>query len=351
MDPRDRAKARPEDDGCGVTARAAIYGCAGLALLAEERAFFRDAEPWGFILFQRNCDSAEQIRALIGSLRDCVGWDAPVLIDQEGGRVQRLKPPRWRAAPPAALFGKLHAKDPALARESLKLNIRLIAAELASLGITVDCLPVLDVPQAGAHDVIGDRAYAKDPGLVATLARFACEALMEGGILPVIKHMPGHGRAHADSHHALPVVDAPKAELEAVDFQPFKALRDMPLGMTAHVVFTAFDPDRPATTSPIMIEIIREEIGFDGLLMTDDLSMKALSAPMGERVRAALHAGCDLVLHCNGERAEMEAVAAEAPMLSGAASVRAEAALARLHPPQPFDVAWATARLSTLTAA
>ena len=334
-----------------MTAHAAIYGCAGLSLSGDERAFFRDAEPWGFILFQRNCNSPDQIRALIAELRDCVGWAAPVLIDQEGGRVQRLKPPRWRAAPPAALFGKLYAKDPALARESVLLSTGLIAAELASLGITVDCLPVLDVPQEGAHDVIGDRAYAKEPGLVATLARFACEALMAGGILPVIKHIPGHGRARADSHLALPVVDAPKAALEAVDFQPFKALRDMPLGMTAHVVFTAFDRERPATTSPIMIEIIREEIGFDGLLMTDDISMKALSAPMGERVRAALHAGCDLVLHCNGDRAEMEAVAAEAPVLAGASSVRAEAALARLHPAQPFDVASATARLSILIAA
>ena len=334
-----------------MAARAAIYGCGGLTLTAEERAFFRDAEPWGFILFQRNCDNPEQIRALIADLRGCVGHEAPVLIDQEGGRVQRLKPPRWRAAPPAAVFGALYQRDPERARASLRLNTRLIAAELAGLGITVDCLPVLDVPQEGAHDIIGDRAYAKEPALVAELARVACEALMEGGVLPVIKHIPGHGRARADSHLSLPVVDAPRAALEAIDFPPFLALRDMPLGMTAHVVYSAFDPDHPATTSPIVIEIIREQIGFDGLLMTDDLSMKALKGPMGERVRTALHAGCDLVLHCNGDMAEMEAIAAEVPVLSGAASVRAEAALARLHPARPFDVAEATARLSSMIAA
>jgi beta-N-acetylhexosaminidase len=333
-----------------VAARAAIYGCGSLTLTADERAFFRDAEPWGFILFQRNCESPEQIRGLIASLRDCVGWAAPVLIDQEGGRVQRLKPPRWRAAPPSAVFGALHAKDRALARDSVRLNTRLIAAELSSLGITVDCLPVLDVPAEGAHDIIGDRAYAREPGLVAELARIACEALMEGGVLPVIKHMPGHGRARADSHLALPVVDAPREALEAVDFQPFRALRDMPLGMTAHVVYSALDPEHPATTSPHVIEIIREEIGFDGLLMTDDLSMKALAGPFGRRAKDALHAGCDLVLHCNGDRAEMEAIAAEAPLLAGASAVRAEAALARLHPARPFDVADATARLSSMIA-
>ena len=333
-----------------MTARAAIYGCGGLQLTVDERAFFRDAEPWGFILFQRNCDAPEQIRALVAELRACVGWAAPVLIDQEGGRVQRLKPPHWRAAPPSAVFGALHATDRARARESVRLNTRLIAAELQSLGITVDCLPVLDVPQEGAHNIIGDRAYAREPGLVAELARIACEALMEGGVLPVVKHMPGHGRAYADSHLSLPVVDASKASLEAIDFQPFRALRDMPLGMTAHVVYSALDAAHPATTSPIVIEIIREEIGFDGLLMTDDLSMKALAGPFGQRVRDALHAGCDLVLHCNGERAEMEAIAAEAPLLAGASAVRAEAALARLHAPRPFDVADATVRLSNMMA-
>jgi beta-N-acetylhexosaminidase len=335
-----------------VSASAAIYGCAGLTLLAEERDFFREARPWGFILFQRNCDTPEQIRALTDALRHTVGRaDAPVLIDQEGGRVQRLKPPRWRAAPPGAVFGALYDKDPARARESLKLNCRLIAAELHGLGVNVDCLPVLDVPEPGAHDVIGDRAYASEPRIIAELGRVACEGLMEGGVLPVIKHIPGHGRAKADSHHDLPIVDAPRAALEVTDFLPFKLLRDMPLAMTAHVVYSAIDPDRCATLSPVVIaEIIRGQIGFDGLLMSDDLSMKALAGGFGERTRGALSAGCDLVLHCNGERAEMEAIAAEVPLLSGAAAVRADAALARLAVPKFFDTAAATARLSALLA-
>jgi beta-N-acetylhexosaminidase len=334
-----------------VSASAAIYGCSGLKLLPEERDFFGEAEPWGFILFARNCESPDQIRALTDALREAVGRDAPVLIDQEGGRVQRLKPPRWRAAPAGALFGKVFEKDPKRAKEGLAANCRLLAAELLEVGVNVDCIPVLDVPEPGAHDVIGDRAYARDANVIAVLGRVACDALMEGGVLPVIKHMPGHGRAKSDTHHELPVVDAPRAALEAVDFLPFRLMRDMPLGMTAHVVFSAIDPDRPATLSPIVIaEIVRGHIGFDGLLMTDDLSMKALAGSFSERTRNALAAGCDLVLHCNGERAEMEAVAAEAPVLSGAAAVRADAALARLAVPTPFNVAEATERLSAMLA-
>jgi len=334
-----------------VSASAAIYGCAGLGLLPEERDFFAESQPWGFILFQRNCETAEQIRALTDELRQTVGRDAPILIDQEGGRVQRLKPPRWRAAPSGAVFGALFEKDAARGKESLSVNCRLLAAELTGLGINVDCLPVLDVPVPGAHDVIGDRAFGRDPNAIAELGRVACTALMQGGVLPVIKHMPGHGRAKVDSHHLLPLVDAPRAELEAVDFLPFRLLRDMPLGMSAHVVYSAIDPERPATLSPIVItEIIRGYIGFDGLLMTDDLSMKALSGDCGTRARDALKAGCDLVLHCNGDRTEMEAVAAEAPALSGAAAVRAEAALARLASPAPFDVAAGMARLSAMLA-
>lgn len=329
---------------------AAIYGLCGEALTADERAFFRDADPWGFILFQRNCAGPDQIRALVDDLRALSGRaDTPVLIDQEGGRVQRLKPPLWRAAPPASDFGGLNARNPAAAREALALNVGLIAAELAALGINVDCLPVLDVPQEGSHDIIGDRAYAKDAAIVATLGRAACEALMAGGVLPVIKHIPGHGRALADSHLDLPVVDAPRAALEAVDFAPFRALRDMPLAMTAHVVYSAIDAENCATVSPTVItDIIRGQIGFDGLLMSDDLSMKALKGGFEERTRASLAAGCDVVLHCNGDMGEMMAIAGAAPPLSGVAAVRAEAALARLKTPQAFDVAAAGARLDVL---
>lgn len=329
---------------------AAIYGLGGTTLSGEERAFFRDAEPWGFILFQRNCDNPAQIRALVDDLRTLGGRaDTPVLIDQEGGRVQRLKPPLWRPAPPAAVFGVLNGRDPGAAREALALNVGLIAAELAALGINVDCLPVLDVPQEGAHDIIGDRAYAKDAAIVAALGRAACEALIAGGILPVIKHIPGHGRALADSHLDLPVVDAPRAALEAIDFAPFRALRDMPLAMTAHVVYTALDAENCATVSPTVItEIIRGQIGFDGLLMSDDLSMKALKGSFEERTRASLAAGCDVVLHCNGDMREMTAIAGVAPPLSGVSAVRADAALARLRVPEAFDVAAAGARLETL---
>lgn len=335
-----------------MMARAAIYGCSSGTLTADERAFFLDAEPWGFILFQRNCESPEQVRALTSSMRELLGRaDAPILIDQEGGRVQRLKPPLWRAAPPAKVFGALYAKDPGGAIEGLRLNYALIAAELVELGINVDCLPVLDIPEPGAHDVIGDRAFGDDPGQVAALGRLACESLMKGGVLPVIKHIPGHGRARADSHMALPVVEALADQLEAIDFAPFKALKDMPLGMTAHVVYTAFDKSNPATTSPVMIQLIRERIGFDGLLMSDDLSMNALSGTMDVRTKRLIKAGCDVVLHCNGDLAEMAAVASEVPVLAGVSAVRAQAALARLKKPQPFDVAEAKTRLSSILAA
>lgn len=332
---------------------AAIYGLEGRVLSDKERAFFRDVEPWGFILFARNCESPAQIRHLTDELRGLSGRaDTPILIDQEGGRVQRLKPPHWRAAPPAAVFGALNARDTAKGHEALRLNVGLIGAELAALGVNVDCLPVLDVPQEGAHDIIGDRAFAREADRVAELGRVACEALMEQGVLPVIKHIPGHGRALADSHLDLPVVDAPRADLEAIDFAPFRALRDMPLAMTAHVVYTAIDKDNCATLSPVVIaDIIRGVIGFDGLLMSDDLSMKALKGTFGARTTAALAAGCDVVLHCNGDMEEMMAIAGAAPPLSGVAAVRADAALARLKTPAPFDVADAQARLQTLMTA
>jgi len=333
-----------------MSASALILGCSGLTLTADEISFFRDVQPWGFILFRRNCDSPEQIRALTASLRDCVGRsDAPILIDQEGGRVQRLGPPHWLRYPAGRRFGHLYEQDQARARRALHAVTRLIADDLVSLGINVDCLPVLDIPVPGAHDVIGDRAYGPEPNIVADLGRVAAEALMAGGVLPVIKHIPGHGRAQADSHLALPVVDCPRADLEAADFRPFAALADMPMAMTAHVVYSAIDGSAPATTSSKMIDLIRHEIGFDGLLMTDDLSMKALDGHFGDRMRASIAAGCDVGLHCNGDMAEMQAVAAAAPRLAGDALRRAEAALARLRKPEPFDRDEALALLREVT--
>jgi beta-N-acetylhexosaminidase len=336
-----------------MAVRAFISGCSGLAVTDEEAAFFRKAEPWGFILFKRNIGSPAQVRALTDALRETVGRrDAPILIDQEGGRVQRMGPPHWPAYPPGRAFGRA-AGDSLAQRELARLGARLIAHDLREVGITVDCLPVLDVPVEGAHDVIGDRAYATDPELVAVLGRAAAEGLLAGGVLPVIKHMPGHGRAGADSHHDLPVVRCTREELERHDFLPFRQLADMPLAMTAHVVYTALDPDRPATTSSlVMNDIIRDHLGYDGLVMTDDLSMNALAGSLGERAAAAFDAGCDMALHCNGQLAEMEAVASVAPELSGAPKRRADAALARIvQEPEPLNVVDARERLVAALAA
>jgi beta-N-acetylhexosaminidase len=306
-----------------VTA-AAIFGCAGPRLSADERAFFRDVDPLGFILFARNVETPAQVRALTDDLRDCVGRaEAPVLIDQEGGRVARLKPPHWRAAPPAAAFGALYARDPAAAIEAARLNARLIAAELAPLGIDVDCAPVLDIAVAGAHAVIGDRAFAPDLPTIATLGRAQAVGLLAGGVIPVMKHLPGHGRATADSHLELPSVDASRAELEASDFAPFRALADLPWAMTAHVLYRALSGNQPATTSESVVrEVIRGHIGFNGLLLTDDLSMRALDGTYAERARASLAAGCDVVLHCNGEMDQMRAIAAAVAPLTPQATAR-----------------------------
>ena len=326
---------------------AAILGCAGQGLSREEQAFFRDVRPWGFILFARNIDRPGQVRRLVDGLRATVDRpDAPVLIDQEGGRVQRLGPPHWRRYPPGRAYGELPANDPLLQREIVRLGARLLAHDLAELGINVDCVPVLDVPVDGAHDVIGDRAYARTPEGVARLGRAACEGLIAGGVLPVVKHIPGHGRARADSHLDLPVVETPYEELDAWDFAPFKALSDMPMAMTAHVVYAAVDSRRPATTSKTaMRKVIRQAIGFDGLVMSDDLSMKALSGDFASRARASLAAGCDVVLHCNGDLDEMRAVIAGTRELSGPAARRAKAALARLAKvPEPLDLEAARAR-------
>lgn len=318
----------------------AIYGCKGLELNDREKRFFREARPWGFILFSRNADNPEQLRRLTASLREAVGYDAPILIDQEGGRVQRLRPPHWRAWPAARRYGELFERDEGKGLRAAHLGARLMASELTDAGINADCLPVLDVPVPGAHDVIGDRAYSGDPASVAALGGVVAEGLLASGVLPVVKHMPGHGRACADSHKALPVIDAPLSELEVSDFAPFHALRSLPLAMTAHAVYAALDPENPATTSATVIrETIRERIGFEGLLMSDDISMKALKGGIGVRSRAALRAGCDVVLHCNGDMAEMEAVAKEAGMLSGRELARSEAVLALLaQPSEHLDI-------------
>jgi beta-N-acetylhexosaminidase len=331
----------------------AIYGCAGPALSAAEGDFFRQVRPWGFILFGRNIQNPAQVKALVEELRATVGdARAPVLIDQEGGRVARLKPPHWQTRSPAARFGALHETNPEAAREATYLNARLIAHELAKLGINVDCLPVLDVPAPGAHDIIGDRAFASDPATIIALGRAQIEGLMDGGVLPVMKHIPGHGRAGADSHLALPRVAATLDELSASDFVTFRSLDQCPIAMTAHVVYESIDPQRPATTSPKVIrDVIRGEIGFDGLLMSDDLSMKALDGPLSVRARAALFAGCDLVLHCNGDMDEMRDVASEVKELEGHALRRSEQALAHLSVPGPFDAAAAESRLAALLGA
>jgi len=332
-----------------VSIQASIFGCAGPRLSADEAAFFAEVNPWGFILFKRNVETPDQVRRLTDALRACVGRpDAPILIDQEGGRVQRLGPPHWPVYPPGRAYGTLAGNDPLLRREITRLGARLIAHDLATLGINVDCVPVLDVPQAGAHNIIGDRAYGQTPEEVAYLGRAAAEGLIAGGVLPIIKHIPGHGRALADSHLDLPVVDASREALSSVDFAPFRVLSDMPMAMTAHVVYAAIDPRRPATTSRRAIrDVIRGEIGFSGLLMSDDLSMKALSGDFAERTRASLAAGCDVVLHCNGDMAEMKPIAEACRPLSGLSRRRAEAALARLaRNPEPFDVEEGRARFA-----
>jgi len=295
---------------------AAIYGCAGKTLTAEERAFFQRVRPAGYILFARNVETPTQVASLVAEIRSLnPADDVLILIDQEGGRVQRLKPPYWRHAPPAAEFVELYGRNPALAKDLVRLNAQLIGEDLRALGIDVDCAPVMDVPVPGAHDIIGDRAYGTDPATVATLADQVCEGLIDAGVMPVIKHIPGHGRAMSDSHLELPVVEADLATLRGTDFAAFRTFTAGPnglraFGMTAHVVYRAIDPDRPATTSEKVIkDIIRDEIGFKGLLMSDDLGMKALAGPFDRRAAAALAAGCDVVLHCDGNLSDMEEVA------------------------------------------
>lgn len=331
--------------------RAFITGVAGPALTDEERQFLKDAQPWGLILFKRNVADPASACQLVDEFRSTVGRQAPVLIDQEGGRVQRLGPPHWPSYPPGAAYGALYDRDRQAGLAAAKLGARLIAADLTALGIDVDCLPLADVPVAGADPIIGDRAYGTEPAKVAALAGAVATGLREGGVLPVLKHLPGHGRATADSHERLPVVNTDRATLEASDFAAFRPLNALPLGMTAHVVFTAIDPVAPATISATIVrEVIRESIGFAGLLMSDDVSMGALSSGLGERSRAAIAAGCDMVLHCNGKMAEMLAVAAAAPQLAGEAARRATAALAMRKPAAALDIAAARAEFSRLMA-
>src|ERR1700704_3949068 len=304
-----------------MSTRAFITGISGPRLSAAEREFIRSERPWGFILFKRNIETPEQVVLLVGELRDAIeNPDAPVLIDQEGGRVQRLGPPHWPAYPPGAVFGVLYDIDRALGLTAARLSARLMAADLTELGVTVDCLPLADVPVAGADAVIGNRAYGTEPGKVAAIARAVTEGLEQGGVLPVLKHIPGHGRATADTHFRLPEVDTSKSELESTDFAAFQPLADLPMAMTAHVVFSALDPVQPATTSATIIaQVIRGSIGFQGLLMSDDVSMNALAGSIAERTRAIVSAECDMVLHCNGRLDEMREVARETPELSGKA--------------------------------
>jgi beta-N-acetylhexosaminidase len=324
--------------GLPVAVRAAVVALAGTELGEDERLMLRRTPPAGLILFQRNCRDRDQLAALIAEARAAAGAALPVLIDQEGGRVMRLRPPVWRPLPAAGRIGLLARRDLPAGEEAARLLGRLIAHDLALVGIDVDCAPVLDVPVPDVHDAIGDRAFAADPLLVARLGRAFIDGLEAGGVLPVIKHLPGHGRARVDSHHALPVIDVSRDELEAVDLVPFRHCRDVPFAMTAHVLLPALDPLRPATQSPVIIgELIRGAIGFEGVLLTDDISMGALEGDLGLRVRRALAAGCDLALHCTGRIEETAVVLDAAGPLEGTSRARLQAALARRRPAGPFD--------------
>ncbi len=310
---------------------AVIYGCSGTKLTPDEARFFREAAPWGFILFRRNIETADQTRALCAALRETVGWDAPILIDHEGGRVDRMTPqivPQTRI--PAGVIGDLvNQKGLEAACEAARVHGQLLAQDAVALGLSVNCVPMIDVRAPGSHDIIGDRAFSEDPEIVTALGRAQMQGTLLGGCLPIIKHIPGHGRAKSDSHLDLPIVDAARDDLQAIDFAPFKALSDAPMAMTAHVVYTALDEKACATLSKTVIDnVIRGHIAFDGLLMTDDLSMKALAGGFDERTRASLAAGCDLILHCNGDMEEMTAVASAVPTLEGRAKRRADAAVA-----------------------
>ena len=330
--------------------RAAIVGLSGPRLTAGERAYLKAADPLGIILFARNVETPDQVAGLVGEARAALGRVAPVLIDQEGGRVQRLGPPHWRRYPPARRFEAIEKAAPAMGLEAARLGARLIADDLQALGIDVDCLPLLDVPLQGAHDIIGDRAYGHEADSVIRFAAPVLEGLAEGGVLGVIKHLPGHGRAFADSHEELPRVDAPLEALKKSDFPPFRAFSDAPFAMTAHVVYEALDPDLPVTWSASALAYLRRELKLGAALMSDDLSMKALDGPMRQRAERAIAAGCDLALHCNGDAAEMDAVAEGTPHLEGEALARVDRALTLRHAPAAFDRKRAERRFDALLA-
>ncbi len=329
---------------------ALIVGLSGEQLTVPERRFLADARPAGLILFTRNCISPNQIRALVAEALNAIGsGDTLVLIDQEGGRVRRLRPPQWRELPSAAQFAAIRATDLELACRYARLGAEITASDLRALGVNTNCAPVLDLRIPGAHDIIGDRAYGATPTEVAKFGRAVGEGYIAGGVVPVIKHIPGHGRALADSHFELPVVGMPRAELEATDFAPFRMLADMPAAMTAHVVYTAIDAELPASISAkVTAEVIRGHIGFDGLLMSDDLGMKALAGSMRDLAEAVVRAGSDVALHCSGDLAEMEAAASGVPALAGPALVRFETAIAVTRSRQPLDVAAAEAALAAV---
>lgn len=324
---------------------AAIFGCDGLALTADERAFFRDADPFGFILFARNIDTPDQVCRLTAALREVVGRDAPILIDQEGGRVQRMRRPHWRDWTPPLDAATLAGPQ---AAHVLALRARIIAEELRAVGIDANCAPVADIAGPQTHPFLRNRCYGETAAQVSNRVRAVADAHLAAGVLPVVKHLPGHGRATADTHLHLPTVTASRAELAAQDFAPFKALNDLPMAMTAHIIFAAYDADHPATQSPEMIRVIRDEIGFQGLLMTDDLNMQALSGSLGQRTRAAMDAGCDIALHCKGDMAEMMEVAAEAGDMRSDTQSRAAAALARRTPSDAVDIAALEADLAAM---
>ena len=327
---------------------AVVFGCAGLTLTADEKVLFRDANPAGYILFARNVDTPDQVRRLTDSLRDLSGNPKiPILIDQEGGRVQRLRPPHWAAYPAMRPFGERAIDDAEEAAACLRLNYRLIASDLTALGINVDCAPVLDLPVEGSHDIIGDRAFSSDPGMVADLGRAVCDGLRQGGVVPVIKHIPGHGRAFADSHKELPHVDTPLDDLRRTDFAPFVALANAAAGMTAHIVYSAIDPDGPGSGSRKVIEgTIRDEIGFNGLLFSDDVCMKALSGPLDRRVTSVLEAGCDLALHCDGAFEDMAKIAETCPSMRPESLGRLKTAMTLTNDSEDFDADAAKRRIS-----
>ncbi len=326
---------------------ACIFGCESLRLSSDEKQFYKDAKPWGFILFARNLETPDQIHTLTSELRDTVGYDAPILIDQEGGRVQRLRSPEWSEWLPP--LEQVEALPNEAAQAAIYLQYRIIAAELKTLGIDVNCAPMLDIATKDSHEIIENRCFGRDPETVSTMGRAAANGLLDGGVLPIIKHIPGHGRANMDSHFELPVLDTTHEILKSSDFVPFQRLSDLPMAMTAHITYTDIDPDNCATQSSKVINTIRSEIGFDGLIMTDDLSMKALKGSFADRCDASFNAGCDVVLHCNGVMDEMTQVAKAAPFLSGQALKRADAATKLRHIPDDFDMESAKATFKQFT--